>query len=120
MRLGIDPLDRNKTKGFQKIFSRPPRHFAAPLRGGAPHTLRNTALGDEVAAKNWKGVSRPWVPVTSESIPDFPELSENELEVFFTGTYQVGQSVSYLADMLEEDDTPLLQISRITRTTATS
>ena len=43
--------------------------------------------------------------MTSESIPDFPELSENELKVFFTGTYQLGQSVSYLADMLDDDDT---------------
>ena len=50
-------------------------------------------------------VSRPWVPVTSESIPDSPELSENEFEVFLTDTYQLELSVSYLADMLEDDDT---------------
>ena len=44
--------------------------------------------------------------MTTESIPDLPELSENELKVFFIGTYQLGQSVSYVADMLDDDDTP--------------
>ena len=62
-------------------------------------------LGEEVATKNWNRVSKPWVPVISESIPDFPEPSENELKVFFTCTYQIGQSVWYLADMLDDDDT---------------
>ena len=31
-------------------------------------------------------------------------MTGNDLEVFFTGTYQLGQSVSYLADVLDGTD----------------
>ena len=39
----MDPLERDKTTDFQKIFSRPPEPSSRHL-GGASHTLRNTGL----------------------------------------------------------------------------
>lgn len=69
-------------------------------------------LGAEVESKGWNRVQRPWFEVTSDSIEDFPELTVRDLKIFFTGTYQLSQSVSYLADMLNEDDTINLKYHR--------
>ena len=69
-------------------------------------------LGDEVAENKWNIVRRPWSEVTSDSIEDFPELTKRDLIIFFTGTYQLSQSVSYLAEMLNTDDTLTLRYHR--------
>ena len=61
-------------------------------------------LCDEVQANNWNRVRRPWRQVTSDSLLDFPHLSERNLKIFFNGTYQLGQSVSYLADVVNDQD----------------
>ena len=61
-------------------------------------------LGGKAEAKNWNRVQRPWSAVTHDSIEDFPGMTENDLKIFFTGTYQLGQSVSYLADMPDDNN----------------
>ena len=73
----------------------------------APNTL-----GEEAAANNWSRVQRPWIDVTSDSIVDFPDLTEEQLKILFTGSYQLKQAVSYLAEMLDEADTMNLKYHR--------
>ena len=73
----------------------------------APNTL-----GEEAAANNWNRVQRPWIDVTSDSIVDFPDLTEEQLKILFTGSYQLKQAVSYLAEMLDEADTMNLKYHR--------
>ena len=65
--------------------------------------LPNT-LGVEAGTKNWYRVQRPSSAVTHDSVEDFPEMIENYLKIFFTGKYRLGQSVSYLAHMLDHKD----------------
>ena len=50
--------------------------------------------------------------MTSDSITDFPDLSEEQLRILFTGSYQLKQSVSYLAEVLDETDTMYLKYHR--------
>ena len=76
--------------------------------------MRNVpnTLAQEAEEKGWNRVQRVWTPVTSESVPDFPEITERDLKVLFTGTYQLSQAVSYLAEMLNDDNTINLRIHR--------
>ena len=37
---------------------------------------------------------------SSNDLLDFSELTEKELEILFTGSYQLSQAVSYLAEMM--------------------
>ena len=61
------------------------------------------SLAEEVRVNRWNLIRRDWIDVSSDSIEDFPELSERDLKIFYTGTYQLSQSVSYLAEMLDDD-----------------
>ena len=69
-------------------------------------------LGDLVAENNWNRARRVWCDVSSDSVEDFPDLSESQLKIFFTGSYQLAQSVSYLAEILNDDDTLNLKYHR--------
>ena len=44
-------------------------------------------------------------PLTSDNLTDFPKLTIQELKIFFTGSYQLSQAMSYLAEMQNEDGT---------------
>ena len=72
----------------------------------------SNTLAREAEENRWNLVKRPWIPATSEAVPDFPRISVEDLKILFTGTYQLSQSVSYLAEMLEEDNTVNLKIHR--------
>ena len=61
-------------------------------------------LAQEAEEKHRNLVKRTWISMTSTSVPDFPEMTERDLKIFFTGTYQLSQAVSYLAAMLKEDN----------------
>ena len=76
--------------------------------------LRNApnTLAEEAEEKQWNLVRRPWIPRTSESVPDFSKMSERDLEIFFTRSYQLPQSVSYLAEILREDNSIAVNIHR--------
>lgn len=60
-------------------------------------------LADEVEEKGWLRRKLPFGSITSNDLTDFPELTENDLKILFTGSYQLAQAVSYLAEMLDKD-----------------
>ena len=48
---------------------------------------------------------KPFTICTTDGfILDFPEMTKRDLKTFFTGTYQLSQAVSYLAEMVDKDD----------------
>lgn len=47
--------------------------------------------------------SYPFKSVTSDDILDFPEMTERDLKILFTGSYQLAQAVSYLAETVDKD-----------------
>jgi len=61
-------------------------------------------FANQVEEAGWKRKKTPFRVMTSGDVLDFPELSEDQLKVYFTGTYQYSQSVSYLAEILDEND----------------
>lgn len=63
----------------------------------------NNTLAEEVLAKRWSRKKLPFKKISSEELLDFPELTNNDLKILFTGTYQLKQSVSYLAELMGED-----------------
>lgn len=62
--------------------------------------VQNT-LATEVEENSWLRRKLPYKSVTSGDILDFPEMTERDLKILFTGSYQLGQAVSYLAEMVE-------------------
>lgn len=60
-------------------------------------------LAIEAEEKNWNRKTVPFQQLSSIELLDFPKMTLEDLKVFFTGFYQLSQSVSYLAEMLEED-----------------
>ena len=61
-------------------------------------------LAAEVEANNWNRKTTPFATVTSKELLDFPELTLSDLEIFFTGSYQLKQSLSYLAELLGDNN----------------
>ncbi|XP_025267723.1 uncharacterized protein LOC112639073 [Camponotus floridanus] len=64
--------------------------------------VQNT-LADEVEENGWLRRKLPFKCVTSDDILDFPEMTERDLKILFTGSYQLGQAISYLAEMVDKD-----------------
>ncbi|GBP85462.1 hypothetical protein EVAR_64760_1 [Eumeta japonica] len=60
-------------------------------------------LAVEVEQKGWMRKKLPFQMFSSNDITDFPQLSEPELKLLFTGSYQLGQAISYLAELLDEN-----------------
>lgn len=46
----------------------------------------------------------PFQQLSSVDIIDFPEMTQDELKVFFTGSYQLNQAISYLAEIMDDDN----------------
>lgn len=67
--------------------------------------LEVNALAEFVSSHNYDMKRVPFQSVSSTEILDFPELTLEDLEVFFTGSYQLSQMISYLGEMLEDDNT---------------
>ncbi|KAJ8683762.1 hypothetical protein QAD02_019554 [Eretmocerus hayati] len=65
------------------------------------HNSNQLAL--EVEEKRWNRRSSLLLKVTSNDIQDFPEMTENDLKILFTGSYQLSQAVSYLAEIYDDD-----------------
>ena len=40
---------------------------------------------------------------SSNDLSDFPELTEKDLKILFTGSYKLSQAVSYLAEMMNDN-----------------
>ena len=69
------------------------------------HSQRNVqnTLANEVEEKVWVRQKLLFKSITSDDILDFPEMTERDLKILFTGTYQLAQAVSYLAEMVDTD-----------------
>ena len=64
--------------------------------------VQNT-LAIEVEENGWLRRKLPFTQVTSDDILDFPEMTKQDLNILFTGLYQLSQAVSYLAEMVDKD-----------------
>ena len=60
-------------------------------------------FGTEVEEKRWVCRKLPFESVTLDDISDFPEIIQRDLKILFTGTYQITQAASYLAEMVYTD-----------------
>lgn len=67
------------------------------------HPKENT-LAQEAENGKWSRRKTQFQKITSTDVDDFPEITENELKILFTGTYQLQQSISYLAEIMNEGD----------------
>lgn len=78
------------------------------------NTMKNVRniLTELVESNNWNRKTTLFDTISSEDLSDFPELTENELEILFTGTYQLLQAVCYLAEMLGEDESLSFKYSK--------
>lgn len=75
---------------------------------------QDNTLAWEVETNRWARRNVLFSTITSDDLTDFPELTEQDLKIFFTGSYQMSQAVSYLAEMMNEDGTITLQYVKIT------
>lgn len=64
-------------------------------------------LAQKVACANYNRKTVPFNKQSSNELIDFPEMTLEELEIFFTGSYQLSQAMSYLAEMLDKEDNTL-------------
>lgn len=64
------------------------------------HKVNTLAIEIEDSNLNKKTV--PFQDISSSDLLDFPRLELEDLELLFTGTYQLGQAISYLGEMLDE------------------
>ena len=63
----------------------------------------------EAEEKYWFLKNLVFQRITSGKVLDFLEMTERNLKILFTGTYQLSQAVSYLAEMIDEDGQIRLQ-----------
>ena len=64
--------------------------------------VQNT-LATEAQENDWLRRKLPFKSVESDEILDSPEMTERNLKILFTGSYQLRQAVSYLAEMMDKD-----------------
>ena len=62
--------------------------------------LENT-LANEAEEKGWFCKKIIFQSFSSNHLLDFPELTEKDLKILFTGSYQLSQAVSYLVEMMK-------------------
>lgn len=61
-------------------------------------------LAIQVEAERLGRRKLPFKQLSSDDIMDFPEMTEKDLKIFFTGSYQMKQAVSYLAEMMDAEN----------------
>lgn len=62
------------------------------------------SLALEVNSEKWARRTSLFEKLKSSDIDDFPKMTEADLIKLFTGTYQLQQSISYLAEMMDKND----------------
>ncbi|CAD6210176.1 GSCOCG00010878001-RA-CDS, partial [Cotesia congregata] len=62
------------------------------------NSVENT-LVNKVQQNSWQRKKLPFQTISSEVLEDFPKMTETNLQIFFAGSYQLKQAVSYLAEM---------------------
>ncbi|KMQ85970.1 hypothetical protein RF55_11319 [Lasius niger] len=74
----------------------------------AQKDIENT-LAIMVEENGWFRKRLPFQNISSSDLLNFPELTETDLKILFTGTYQYSQAISYLGEILNEDGSLNLQ-----------
>jgi hypothetical protein len=72
----------------------------------------NNTLADEVDKYGWQRKKLPFKTISSRDLMDFPEMTEKDLKLLLTGSYQYKQAISYLAEMIDESDNITIQFVR--------
>ncbi|KAH9512011.1 hypothetical protein DERF_010427 [Dermatophagoides farinae] len=70
------------------------------------------SLAEMVEQGRWNTKRSLFKTFSSDDALDFPRMSIKELKIFFTGSYQLSQAISYLAEMLKEDGTLSLKFAK--------
>lgn len=65
--------------------------------------IENT-LAVEVETSRWSRRSTTTTKLSSQDVMDFPEMTEKDLKIYFSGTYQLGQAICYLAELMDDSD----------------
>ncbi|GLV61229.1 hypothetical protein CBL_21058 [Carabus blaptoides fortunei] len=74
------------------------------------YTLKTiNILAQIVASANYDRKNEPFQQISSEDLLDFPRLSVDQLKLLFTGSYQLLQAVSYLGEMINDDNSLTLR-----------
>ena len=63
----------------------------------------NNSLAIEAETKRWSRRKLPFQKLSLIELMNFPEITKNELKVLFTGSYQLSQAVSYLAEIMDDN-----------------
>lgn len=66
-------------------------------------------LANEAEEEGWFRKKLMFQSITSNDLLDFPEMTEKDLKILFTGSYQLSQAVSYLAELINNDGSINLQ-----------
>ncbi|XP_076246511.1 uncharacterized protein LOC143186687 [Calliopsis andreniformis] len=65
--------------------------------------VENT-LATEVENRHWNRREVPFRQVSVSDFLDFPEMTQHELKILFTGSYQLSRAVSYLAELMDSEN----------------
>ncbi|KAI4476896.1 hypothetical protein M0804_002600 [Polistes exclamans] len=69
----------------------------------------DNTLAEEVDKNGWQRKKLPFETISSCDLINFPEKTEKDLKLLFTGSYQYKQAISYLAEMMDESDNITIQ-----------
>lgn len=69
------------------------------MRVATPNTL-----GERVQTERWNRRSTTLTRISAADLADFPQLSLDQLLILTSGPYQIDLAVSYLAEMMDDDD----------------
>lgn len=70
---------------------------------------QDNTLANDVEREHWARRKIPFETIKSDDLHDFPEMTEKDLHILFTGSYQLSQAVSYLAEIMDKDNNLSLQ-----------
>ncbi|XP_058810622.1 uncharacterized protein LOC131675604 [Phymastichus coffea] len=66
-------------------------------------TFTENTLAEEVTEAGWSRKIKNFQKLSATDLVDFPEMSERDFKILFSGTYQLAMAISYLAEMLDEE-----------------
>lgn len=66
--------------------------------------MQENSLAEEAKNEGWSRKKAIFTKLTSNELEDFPEMTEQDLIIFYTGTYQMQQAISYLAEIMTDDN----------------
>ncbi|KAF5304694.1 hypothetical protein FQA39_LY09471 [Lamprigera yunnana] len=69
-------------------------------------------LAEGAQRKRWGQRRTILTPLKSNQLLDFPELTERDLKILFTRTYQLSQTMSSLAEIVDEEENINLQFEK--------